>query len=459
MDLGFDWEFPKPMKEVLMKTKELSELKVAYLLVSTLTASPRNARTHSKHQIRRIAASMQEFGFLSPVLIDRKNTIIAGHARVDAAKLSGIERIPTIRVENLTEDQIRAYILADNRLAEKAGWDNSILAIELQHLLTINDSFDITITGFETPEIDLILQEARAEQDLDDVVDNDTTAQPVTQRGDLWQLRKHRLLCGNALQEISYDTLMAGKKAGVVFVDPPYNVAIEGNVCGKGSVHHREFAMASGEMNEAEFVAFLSTGFRLLARHSTSGSVHFVCMDWRHIGELLAAGRQIYDDVLNVCVWVKDNGGMGSFYRSRHEFVFVFRNGKGPHRNNVMLGQYKRNRANVWEYPGTNTLAKQGEEGNLPALHPTIKPVALVADALLDCSARSDVVLDSFLGSGSTLLAAERIGRICYGIELDPLYVDVAIRRWQQQTGERAIHTVSGKCFDEKVASEEVSHG
>jgi 16S rRNA G966 N2-methylase RsmD len=242
---------------------------------------------------------------------------------------------------------------------------------------------------------------------------------------------------------------MATHRANVVFVDPPYNVPIQGHASGNGSVHHREFAMASGEMNEAEFVAFLSTSLRLLARHSAGGAVHFICIDWRHMGELLAAGRQIYDALLNLCVWTKNNGGMGSFYRSRHELVFVFRHGKGPHRNNVKLGKYGRNRTNVWEYPCVSTISKQGDEGNLLALHPTVKPVALVADALLDCSARGDVVLDSFLGSGSTLIAAERVGRICFGIEIDPLYVDVAIRRWQRHTGEQAIHAVSSKYFDD----------
>jgi hypothetical protein len=212
--------------------------------------------------------------------------------------------------------------------------------------------------------------------------------------------------------------------------------------------------MACGEMSEPEFISFLTTSLRLLSRYSSSGSVHFVCMDWRHMDQLLAAGKQVYDSLLNLCIWVKHTGGMGSFYRSRHELVFVFRNGKGQHRNNVQLGQFGRNRTNVWEYPGVNTLSRQGEEGNLLALHPTVKPVALIADALLDCSARGELVADSFLGSGSTLLAAERTGRICYGIELDPVYVDTAIKRWQGHTGDHAIHAASGKRFEEITTEE-----
>ena len=439
--------------------KAFSELTVHYLPIDSLTAYSKNARSHSKRQIRQIAESIKAFGFNNPVLIARNNTIIAGHGRVAAAKLLGMDQVPTIQLEGLSDDEIHAYVIADNRLAEKAGWDKSILAIELQHLLTIDSDFDVTITGFEVPEIDLILEEAARKQDEDDIFDVDETNQPVTQPGDHWRLGKHHVLCGTALEEPSYKALMTGRRAHVVFSDPPYNVAIDGNVCGNGSVRHREFAMASGEMNEAEFVAFLTTTLRLLARHSTNGSVHFICMDWRHAGELLAAGRQIYEALLNLCVWVKDNGGLGSFYRSRHELVFVFRNGKGPQRNNVQLGKFGRDRTNVWEYPGVNTLSRQTGEGNLLALHPTVKPVALVADALLDCSAREDIVLDPFLGSGTTLIAAERVGRICHGIEIDPRYVDVAIRRWQQHTGDHAIHVATDKSFDDLAAASEVSHG
>jgi DNA modification methylase len=442
-----------------MKPQSIPQLALVYLPARALVPNPRNARTHSKHQIRQIAASIREFGFTNPVLIDRKNTIIAGHGRVEAAKLEGIEQVPTILLENLTEDEIRAYVLADNRLAEKAGWAKEILAIELQHLITIDETIDVTVTGFEIPEIDLILQQVKAEQDKDDVVDIDDAAQAVTQTGDLWLLGKHRILCSNALAEGSFKTLMGNRRAHMIFVDPPFNVKIDQNVCGKGAIRHREFLMASGEMSEAEFVAFLTTGLRLLARYSIANSVHFIFQDWRHVSELLAAGRQIYETLLNVCVWVKDNGGMGSFYRSQHELVFVFRNGKGPHRNNIQLGQFGRNRTNVWHYPGVSTQSKQGEEGNLLALHPTVKPVQLIADAMLDCSARGEIILDSFLGSGSTLIAAERVGRVCYGMEIDPLYVDVAIRRWQRLTGDRAVHAGTNKNFDDLAVAQEVQHG
>ena len=442
-----------------MNDKVISELSIEYQQVGKLKTFPHNARTHSKHQIRQIAESIKTFGFTNPVLIDSKSTVIAGHGRVAAAKLLGIALVPTIRIDNLSADQIRAYVLADNRLAENAGWEKAILAIELQHLLTIEDDFDVTITGFEIPEIDLILQEANGNPDPDDVFGISESDQVITQSGDLWLLGKHRVLCGSALSQESYVTLMRARRADVVFIDPPYNVLIDGHASGNGSVRHREFQMASGEMSEAEFVSFLTTSLRLLVRFSAGSSVHFICMDWRHMGELLAASKQIYDAFLNLCVWTKDNGGMGSLYRSRHELIFVFRNGKGPHRNNVQLGQYGRNRTNVWEYPGVNTLSKTDEK-NLLSLHPTVKPVALVADALLDCSARGELVLDAFLGSGSTLIAAERVGRICHGIEIDPIYVDVAIRRWQRHSGDYAIHAVTGKRFDDLAADHgEAHHG
>jgi DNA modification methylase len=442
-----------------MNKDSVSELAVTYKAIGTLACYSHNARTHSNHQIRQIADSIKAFGFTNPVLIDRNNTIIAGHGRVEAARSLGMDQVPTIRLESLSEDQIRAYVIADNRLAEKGGWEKSILAIELQHLITVDNNLDVTVTGFEIPEIDLILSETAVEPDRDDVFDIDQINQHVTQSGDLWLLGKHRVLCGNSLDDNSYKALMASRRANLVFVDPPYNVVIEGNVSGHGSIHHSEFAMASGEMNEAEFVAFLTTSLRLLARYSTSGSIHFICMDWRHAGELLVAGNQVYEVLLNLCIWVKNNGGIGSFYRSRHELVFVFKNGKGPHRNNVMLGRFGRNRTNVWEYASVSALSKQGDESNLLALHPTVKPVALVADAILDCSARGDVVLDSFLGSGSTLIAAERVGRICFGIEIDPHYVDVAIRRWERHTGDQALHAATRRSFDDLATASEAHRG
>jgi DNA modification methylase len=432
----------------------LSQLTVTYEEIQSLVPYARNARTHSKRQIRQIADSIHAFGFTNPVLVNRSRMIIAGHGRVDAAKRLGMKSVPTICLENLNEDEIRAYILADNRLAERAGWDHSILAIELQHLTAVDLGFDVAITGFEVGEIDLILQEAAAEEKAEEEPVEISSGPAVTKLGDIWLLGDHRLICGDALEESTYSALMGGQKADVVFADPPYNVKIDGNVCGKGAIRHREFAMASGEMSESEFVDFLCRSLSLLERHSSDGSVHFICMDWRHAAEVLLAGKKAYDALLNLCVWTKDNGGMGSFYRSQHELIFVFRKGKEPHRNNVQLGRFGRNRTNVWRYPGVNTLSKSGE-GNLLALHPTVKPVAMIADAILDCSSRGDIVLDNFAGVGSTILAAEKVGRVCYAIEIDPLYIDTAVKRWEKHTGERAVCTATGEYFDPA----EVTHG
>jgi DNA modification methylase len=427
----------------------VNQLTVTYEDIKNLVPYSRNSRTHSARQVHQIADSIRTFGFTNPVLINRSRMIVAGHGRVQAAKLLAIRKVPTICLDNLTEDQVRAYILADNKLAEKAGWDHSILAIELQHLSSLDLDFDVSVTGFEVGEIDLILQEAAAQEETEEEPVELSVGPAVTKPGDIWLLGDHRLICGDALDASTYVALMEGKRADVVFADPPYNVKIDGNVCGKGAIRHREFAMASGEMTEAEFLDFLCTALSLLERHSRNGSVHFICMDWRHAAEVLLAGKKAYDTLLNLCVWTKDNGGMGSLYRSQHELIFVFRKGKEQHRNNVQLGKFTRNRTNVWRYPGANTLSKSGSEGNLLALHPTVKPVAMIADAILDCSARGDTVLDSFSGVGSTILAAEKVGRVCHAIEIDPLYVDAAINRWERHTGEIAVCAATGKHFDQ----------
>jgi DNA modification methylase len=440
-----------------MNSETYNGLHVVDMPVTSLVNFPNNARTHSKRQIRQIADSIREFGFTNPVLLGPENTIIAGHGRVQAAKLLGMSEVPTILLAHLSKDQIRAYVLADNKISQNAGWNESILAIELQHLLTIQADFDITITGFEVPEIDLILEHAGEVPDQEDDIDASHTGPAVSELGDLWALGDHRIFCGNSLLETSFTCLLDGRQADMVLCDPPYGVKIDGHATGNGATKHREFAMGCGEMTSEEFVRFLSQALQLLARHSKNGSVHYIFMSWHHLQELLVAGRQIYSDLLNIVVWAKDRAGMGSLYRSQHELCPVFRNGKDSHRNNIELGRYGRNRTNIWTYPSSQTFAKQGDERDLLSLHPTIKPTAMLADAIRDCSARGDLILDSFLGSGSTLLAAERVGRICYGIEIDPLYVDLSIRRWERQTGRSAMHVGTAKSFEEISAAREVN--
>jgi DNA modification methylase len=411
---------------------------------------PRNARTHSKKQIRQIADSIRAVGFASPVLIDENGVLLAGHGRLEAARLLGLKAVPAVVIDGLTEARKRALLLADNRIAQSAGWDRELLARELASLpeLLVEDGLDITITGFEPAEIDALLVdfEDEASDPADDLDPSHLAGPAVTGPNDLWQLGKHRLLCGDARDSDHLNRLMGRERAHMAFLDPPYNVAVR-SIVGRGRAKHGEFAMASGEMSQEAFTTFLTETLALAARVSIDSAVHYVCMDWRHIGELVAAGRVVYDTMLNLVTWVKSNAGQGSFYRSQHELIGVFRVGPSPHLNTVELGRHGRSRSNVWKYAGANTF-RAGRMDDLRA-HPTVKPVSLVADAIKDCTHRNHIVLDTFCGSGTTLLAAERVGRGARGVEIDPRYVDVAIRRWQAFTGRDAVHIDTDLTFEE----------
>lgn len=442
------------VKDVI--TADARQMQIAYRPIAALKLDPKNPRLHSPRQVRQIARSIETFGFNVPVLIDATGKIVAGHGRVMACQQLGWSEVPTIRLDHLTEAQARAFMIADNRLTENSVWDDRLLAEQLEALSAMDLDFSLEITGFETGEIDLRIGQLSSSGEKG-AVRADRLPEPVnglsvTRPGDLWLLNEHRVLCASALERTAYASLMKSSRAKMVFIDPPFNVRIDGNVSGSGAIRHREFAMASGEMSEKEFADFLGKACSLLAEYSVQEALHFVCMDWRHMGELLAAGRDVYSELKNVCVWVKDNAGMGSFYRSQHELVFVFKRGRRSHRNNVQLGQYDRNRTNVWNYPCANSFSRSGEEGKLLALHPTVKPAALVADAIMDCTDRHDVVLDGFLGSGTTVIAGERTGRRCYGLELDPIYVDVIVRRWQAYTRQTAQHAETGRSFAEVEA-------
>lgn len=412
----------------------------------SLTPYSNNARTHTPKQIKQIARSIERFGFNNPVLIDDDDQIIAGHGRVEAAKQLKMKTVPCVRLSHLSESDKRAYVLADNRLAEKSGWDKELLAIELQNLIDVG--FDVDLAGFEPAETDLIIEGIGDESDQpENQLPEVSDTPPVSRPGDVWQLGKHLLVCGDSTNAESYELLMGDERAHFVFTDPPYNVRIDGHVSGLGSIKHREFAMASGEMTQDQFVRFLATVYELLCRYSVDGSIHQICMDWRHMREMLAAGDVKYSELKNLCIWNKSNAGMGTFYRSKHEMVFVWKNGSAPHINTFELGQHGRHRTNVWDYDGVNTM-RPGRMDEL-AMHPTVKPVALVADAIRDCSKRGNIVLDPFCGSGTILIAAEKTGRRARAIEIDPHYVDVAIRRWQTYTGKVARLAPLGDTFDE----------
>lgn len=426
--------------------------RIEWAPIAKIRPNPRNARTHSKKQIRQIAASIRKFGFLNPLIVDDANMILAGHGRLEAARLEGMAHAPIVQFGHLSEAQKRAYVIADNKLAEQAGWDRELLSIELGELIELLpiEGLDLSITGFETGEIDLLLADmASSRLSPDDAVPA-VPESAVSRRGDLWLLGKHRLLCGDSREPEAFVRAMGGAHAAAVFTDPPYNLRVRA-IGGRGRVRHAEFAFASGEMSEAQFRGFLSQTLMNGVRVSAEGAVHYVCIDWRHVSELIGAARDLYGDLLNLVVWVKSNAGQGSFYRSQHEFIGVFRVGEEPHRNNVALGRFGRNRSNVWTYAGVNTFGK----GRMDALaaHPTVKPVALIADALLDCTARGDVVLDQFMGSGTTILAAEKVARVAVGVEYEPRYVDVAILRWQRLTKLEATLAGDGRSFEEVGAA------
>ncbi len=420
--------------------------------IDRLVPYANNARMHSKKQVRQIAESIKRFGFTNPVLIADDETIIAGHGRVEAARLIGLTEVPVRKLSHLSRAEVQAYILADNKLAENAVWDRDILAIEIQGLIDLD--FDIEQLGFSTAEIDLTIgcetNESKAANPVLDAIEPVAARPAVTRPGDLWHLGPHFLLCGDARSQEDVALLCDGKAAGLLFTDPPYNVPIVGHVTGLGRVRHREFALAAGEMDAVAFTDFLRQSLDAAASHLRDGAIAYICMDWRHMRELLEAGHAVFDELKNLCVWNKTNGGMGSFYRSKHELVFVFKKGRAAHVNNFGLGDTGRYRTNVWDYPGISSLGASRDEEL--AMHPTVKPVALIADAIRDCSKRGDLVLDVFGGSGSTLIAADQCGRHAMLIELDPLYCDTIIRRFQRITGEKARLGEAGAPFEEVSA-------
>jgi len=432
----------------------LNHPRIEMLDPATLLVAPTHARKHSAKQVQQIARAIDRVGFIVPIIVGDDGIIAAGVGRREAALLRGLELVPVIRIKFVSEADRRAFALADNRLAELSEWDDEALKGELTFLF--EQDYDLDVTGFTLGNLDLGVATDEPEPPVELPTDD---AVAISRPGYLWLIGEHKLYCGNSRDVISYEALLAGERAAMVFSDPPYNVPIAGHVSGLGAVRHREFLEAAGEMSPAEFTSFLRAVFRLCAQFSVQGSIHYHCMDWRHIREVLDAGDGVYTEFKQLVVWVKNNAGMGSFYRSRHELVSVFKSGTGKHINNFGLGETGRYRTNVWEVAGANTFRK-GRAQDL-ADHPTVKPVALVADAILDCSNRGDLILDPFSGSGTTLLAAHRTHRRGAAIELDPLYVDVALRRLERAIGIQP-KLADGRSLDDVAAaraSEEPAHG
>ena len=412
--------------------------------VDDLKPLGREVRRHPKAQITKLARNLTEFGFVLPILVDQQNRVVAGSALVHAAKSLLMRHVPVITVTDLNESQLRALRISLNRLAEDADWIPTELRLEFEEICALDSGIDLTSTGFEMGEIDFYLH-TEPVNDEPPIEPPDRSRPSITQLGDLWRLGPHRLLCGNALEDQSYHALLGTVRVRCVNTDLPYNLKLKGNVTGKGHVVHGEFAMASGEMDPPAFIAFLRTVFGHMTAHSTDGALHYLFMDWRHLLQLMTAAQDIYSELKNLCVWNKTNAGMGSFYRSKHELIAIYKFGSAPHINNIELGRFGRNRTNVWDYAGVNTF-RPGRMEDLHA-HPTVKPLQLVADAILDATHRGDAVLDPFVGSGTTLLACEQVGRVGYAMELDPHYVDVAVRRWQDATGQVAELEQSGESF------------
>jgi len=412
-------------------SKAAREHQIEWVPPRTLRGAPHNTRAHSKSQIELIARSIDRRGFISPLGV-KDNIVYIGNGRFKAALMRGISRVPIIRLDHMSDTEIRAYAIDDNKLSDLSTFDRPLLASAIDDLLQTDGGIDLLV-GFSPPEIDRLLSDhIDSESEPSDHIPQPPN-RAIARLGDLWVFGKsHRLYCGDALASQSWKTLFGHERATAVVSDLPFNLTIK-SIVGRGSIKHDEFLQASGEMSEEEFQAFLLTALRLAVRYSIDGSLHYLFMDWRHALDLMTVGKEVYTSLKNLIVWVKTNGGQGSFYRSQHELILMFKNGDSPHLNGVELGKHGRNRTNVWTYAGVNTF-RSGRLDDL-ASHPTVKPVALIADAIRDCSRRGDVIADPFLGSGTLILAAEKTGRRGFGMELDPRYVDVAIRRWQAFTG------------------------
>jgi ParB/RepB/Spo0J family partition protein len=420
-------------------------IQIEWVHPDAIRPNPNNPRKHSGQQIRKLERDIRKNGFINPILITHDGEVMAGHARLEASKLAGLTEVPVIRL-SFTKAQAMARNIWDNKSSDLSQFDHGLLGLAMKELTELD--FNIEDTGFSVGESDLLIAGLLGSEFEDADQDIPMPIGPaISQPGDVWILGAHRVACGDAQSPNSYSLLMDGKLAHAAFTDVPYNLAAH-QISGKGKIRHPSFKMAAGEMSDGRYQEFLKSSISLMALHSVDGSLQYHCIDFRHLSNIQKAAENIYSKLLNICVWVKANGGMGSLYRSRCEFVLVFKHGKKSHRNNIELGRHGRNRTTVWEYAGGNSFSgRVTDEGNLLKLHPTVKPVQMIADAILDCTARGEIVIDPFLGSGSTLIAAERTGRRCFAMEIDPLYLDVAIRRWQRHTGDHAVHALSGRRF------------
>ncbi len=431
----------------------MTELKIETVNVEQLKPYKNNAKIHNPGQISQIAESIQQFGFVNPILIDENDEIIAGHGRFEAAKVLNLPQVPVIRIGHLTNVQKRKLRIADNRISENGGgWDADLLNIEIGELCELEDIADITITGFNDIEIDQILTEPRTKSEVKklDAVPYVADDEIITVPGDIWEFDGgHRIICGDSTDRDTFAKLLGNKRVNLVLQDPPFNIKIKGFVSGNGSVKHPDFAMAAGEMSDSEYTEFLGKNFALCSEFANDNAMIFNFIDWRNVMPMLTACKQNFARYINLCVWVKNKAGMGTPYRSQHELCTVFLNKDGKVPDHIQLGKYGRNRSNVWHYYGCNSY---GPHRNDLKMHPTVKSFEMLSDIMLDVTSIGDAVLDCFLGSGSTFIAAQRHKRICYGIEYEPKYVDTCVKRFYEAFGIDAINLRTGKTYTDLLA-------
>lgn len=434
----------------------LKNTKIELVGIQSITPNPLNAKKHPEHQIALLAENMRKYGITQPLLIDEHSKLWCGHARLEAAKRMEAKTVPVIRLNNLSDTEKGALAIADNQLPLLGEWDMENLVSNLKFLVETPDlNFDIGMTGFSTVETDNFLYGTKPKH-KDDAADKIPSVSEshlvVTMHGDLWKCGPHYVLCGDARSASSFHRLLGDDRADMVFTDHPYNVPIRGHVSKRADA--REFMMASGEMSSDEFIEFLRNTAALIVDNVREGAVMYLCIDWSHYYELLQATHRVLGKPRNLVVWGKTNAGMGSFYRSQHELIPVFVAPGASPTNNFGLGARGRYRSNLWAYPGVNTLGS--ERDATLAMHPTVKPVALVADAIRDCSHRGEIILDPFGGSGTTMIAAQKTGRMARLMEIDPLYCDVIIRRFEQFAGVEVVHVDTGKTFAELASARSV---
>ncbi len=444
--------------------KSNHELSIIMLSIEQIAPFQNNPRKHPPKQIAMLESAIRKFGFNNPLLLAPASSspggpkkpsyeLIAGHARVIAARNIGMTTLPVIILPHLSEAERRAYRIADNAIALKGEWSLELLKTELEFVYNFDVEFDAKALGFEAPEVDAILF-GEEDEDSGPGRGPDRSRAAISMLGTIWSVEHHRIMCGSSLDSDVWLSLMAGKLADLVLSDMPFNVPVSGHITGSGNFE--EFAMASGELSEAEFAEMIAKALTLQAEHARDGSLSYQFIDWRSVELMIREGRKVYNTLINLCVWVKSAAGMGSTYRSQHELIPVFRKGKTSHRNNVELGKHGRYRTNIWEYSGCTGFSAE-RKANL-AMHPTVKNTQMIADAIMDSTGPGDLVVDAFIGSGTTALAAERIGRICYGIEIDPHYTDLAVSRLIEATGGDAADQ-NGRSYRELLAERDAEEG